>query len=99
MNFSYLILNTKKLPNRERAQIRPRARSRRGLGGWDDERREGRWGMELWGWRWMEMGAWVMREGERVGVVRGQPARSGGGVLGAAEAVWRALLGPRLEQN
>ena len=55
--------------------------------------------MELWGWRWMEMGVWVMGEGERVGVVRGQPARSGGGVLGAAEAVWRALLGPRLEQN
>ena len=55
--------------------------------------------MELWGWRWMEMGVWVMEEGERVDVVRGGPASSGGGVLGAAEAVRRGLLGPRLEQN
>ena len=55
--------------------------------------------MELWGWRWMEMGVWVMEEGERVDVVRGEPASSGGGVLGAAEAVRRGLLGPRLEQN
>ena len=55
--------------------------------------------MELWGWRWIEMGVWVMGEGERVDVVRGEPASSGGGVLGAAEAVRRGLLGPRLEQN
>ena len=34
-----------------------------------------------------------------MGVVRGEPARSGGGVLGAAEAVRRGLLGPRLAQN
>ena len=55
--------------------------------------------MELLGWRWMEMGVWVMEEGERVDVVRGEPASSGGGVLWAAEAVRRGLLGPRLEQN
>ena len=55
--------------------------------------------MELWGWRWMKMGVWVMEEGERVDVVRGEPAPSGGGVLGAAEAVRHGLLGPRLEQN
>ena len=47
----------------------------------------------MWGWRWMEMGGWVMGDGERVGVVRGEPASSGGGVLGAAEAVRRGLLG------
>ena len=39
------------------------------------------------------------RRGERVDVVRGEPASSGGGVLWAAEAVRRGLLGPRLEQN
>ena len=55
--------------------------------------------MELWGWRWMEMGVWVMEEGERVHVGRGEPASSGGGVFGAAEAVRRGLFGPRLEQN
>ena len=47
----------------------------------------------------MEMGMWVMGEGERVCVVRGEPGSSGGGVIGAAEAVRRGLLGPRLEQN
>ena len=47
----------------------------------------------------MEMGVCVMGEGERVGVVRGEPASSGGGVLGAVEAVRRVFLGPRREQN
>ena len=40
-----------------------------------------------------------MGEGKRVGVVRGEPGSSGGGVLEAAEAVRRVLLGPRLAQN
>ena len=53
----------------------------------------------MWGWRWMEMGVWVMEEGERVDVVRGGAASSGGGVLGAADAVRHSLLGPRLERN
>ena len=34
-----------------------------------------------------------MGEGVGVGVVRGEPASSGGGVIGAAEAVRRGLLG------
>ena len=50
--------------------------------------------MELWGWRWMERGVLVMGDGERVGVVRGEPASSGGGVLGAAEAVPRYAARP-----
>ena len=41
----------------------------------------------------------MIGEVERVGVVRGEPASSGGGVLGAAEAVPRGLLGPRLAQS
>jgi len=45
------------------------------------------------------MGVWVMDEGEAVDVVRGEPASSGGGVFGAAEAVRRGLLVPRQEQN
>ena len=53
----------------------------------------------MWGWIWMEMGGWVMEEGERVDVVRGEPASSGGRVFVAAEAVRRGLLVPRQEQN
>ena len=45
----------------------------------------------MWGWRWMERGVLVMGDGKSVGVVRGEPDSSGGGVLGAAEAVPHGL--------
>ena len=52
LNNSLILLNTK-----HKEATKPREGPRTAAPGWwDDERREGRWGMELWGWRWIEMG-------------------------------------------
>ena len=56
-------------------------------------------GKGLWGWICMGREGVVMGEVGGVGVVRAPSARSGGGVVGAAEGARRVLHGSRLVQN